>query len=65
MCKKSDFFILLLEKYAFHHGITGDQMLERLKQNDMIDYIYDMYELYHVETLSNAFDDLDAKMKHL
>jgi len=25
----------------------------------LTDYIYDMYELYHIECLENAFEDID------
>jgi hypothetical protein len=28
----------------------------------LVDYAVDMYELYHVEAIENAFADLDEKM---
>lgn len=28
-------------------------------QLELTDYIYNMYELYHIESLQNAFDDID------
>jgi hypothetical protein len=59
MSKQSDFFILLLETYAYYRGLKGSEVLRLFEEKDLISYIYDMYEQYHIEALQNAFDDLD------
>jgi len=62
MSNESKFFILLIEKYAYYRGMKGHEVLALFKSHQLIDYIYDMYELYHVEDLHNAFEDLDSKL---
>ena len=59
MSKEMDFFIFLLEQYAAHKKLTADKVLELWDKLELIDYIYNMYELYHIESLQNAFDDID------
>lgn len=62
MSKEYQFFLYMLERYAARNGETADVTLKRLKDHGLYDYAVDMYELYHVEALENAFADLDAKM---
>ena len=62
MSKEYKFFIYMLERYAERNGETADVTLARLKAHDLYDYAVDMYELYHVEVLENAFEDLDRKI---
>ena len=62
MSKEYKFFIYMLERYAERNGETADVTLVRLKAHDLYDYAVDMYELYHIEALENAFDDLDRKI---
>ena len=59
MSKEMDFFIFLLEQYASHKKLTADKVLELWDKLELTDYIYNMYELYHIESLQNAFDDID------
>lgn len=59
MSKKADFFIYLIERYAQSKGKTANQVLKEWDLLDLTNFIYDMYELYHVERLQNAFDDID------
>ena len=40
-------------------GKTADQVLKEWDSMELTDFIYDMYEIYHVERLQNAFDDID------
>jgi len=65
MSNESTFFILLIEKYAYYRSMKGNEILELFKSHNLIDYIYDMYELYHIETLENAFEDLDRKLNFI
>ena len=34
----------------------------RLAQKGLVDYAINMYELYHVEAIENAFEDLDRRL---
>ena len=62
MSKEFKFFIYLLERYAEHLGVTADIAYRRLAEKNRVDYAVDMYELYHVEAIENAFADLDEKL---
>lgn len=59
MSKEMDFFIFLLEQYAAHKKLTVDKVLKLWDKLELTDYIYNMYELYHIESLQNAFDNID------
>ena len=63
MRKETDFFIYLLERYAEEKGKTADQVLKEWDSMELTDFIYDMYEIYHVERLQNAFDDIDELIR--
>ncbi|MGN1144145.1 MAG: DUF3791 domain-containing protein [Anaerovoracaceae bacterium] len=60
MRKETSFFIYLIERYARYKGKSADQILKEWDALDLTDFIYDMYEIYHVERLQNAFADIDA-----
>ncbi len=62
MSKEFKFFIYLLERYAQHKGVTADVMHSRLRDAGLLDYAIGMYELYHVESIENAFADLDRRL---
>ena len=34
----------------------------RMAQKGLVDYAIKMYELYHVEAIENAFEDLDRRL---
>lgn len=59
MSKEMDFFIYLLEHYAEYKGTTADEVLKLWDSLELTDFIYNMYEMYHVERLENAFEDID------
>ncbi|CUX22747.1 DUF3791 domain-containing protein [Clostridium sp. C105KSO13] len=59
MSKEADFFIYLIERYAQAKNMTAQQVLKQWDSLGLTDIIYDMYEIYHVERLENAFDDID------
>jgi hypothetical protein len=59
MSKEMEFFIYLLERYAAYKEKTADRILKEWDKLELTDFIYDMYEIYHVERLQNAFDDID------
>jgi hypothetical protein len=53
------FFIYLLENYGASKGVSGGEMLTRLDAAGLTEFVIGMYDLYHVERLENAFDDID------
>jgi hypothetical protein len=59
MSREADFFIYLIERYAQSKDKTANQVLKEWDSFRLTNFIYDMYELYHVERLQNAFDDID------
>ena len=63
MSKKTEFFIYLIERYAEAKGTTADVVHRQWDALGITDLIYDMYEIYHVERLQNAFDDIDNIIK--
>ncbi len=60
MSKQAEFFIYLIERYAEAKKTTAQKVLQQWDSLDLTNFIYDMYELYHVERLENAFDDIDT-----
>lgn len=62
MSKETRFFIYLIERYAEYKNTTAEKILQQWEDMNLVDFIYDMYELYHVERLENAFDDIDKLM---
>ena len=59
MKKEMEFFIFLLENYADFKNTTADMILKQWDELELTDFIYGMYEMYHIEKLENAFDDID------
>ena len=59
LSKEMKFFIYLLERYAESRNTTADAVLEQWDELGVTDLIFDMYDLYHVEKLENAFADID------
>ncbi|MGN1417893.1 MAG: DUF3791 domain-containing protein [Acutalibacteraceae bacterium] len=59
MSKEMDFFIFLIEQYAKHRGTTADRIMEEWEALGVTQQIYNMYEMYHIEALDNAFHDID------
>lgn len=43
--------------------MTADAVLRQWDDLGLTELIYDLYELYHVERLENAYDDIDALMQ--
>lgn len=62
MSKEFRFFIYLLERYALYRGESAADLYDRLEAAGLVDYAENMYELYHVEALENAFADLDRRL---
>ena len=62
MSKEFRFFIYLLEHFAERLDCSAADLYDRLEKAGLLDYAENMYELYHVESLDNAFADLDARL---
>ena len=61
---KAVFFIFLQEKYAEAKKISSKDALKLWKENNLIDYINNMYEQYHTERVENAIYDIDNKLEN-
>ena len=59
MSKEIDFFLYLLEKYAEYKNENTYSLLEEWERLNLIDYIMQMYLMYHTERIENAFADID------
>lgn len=59
MSKEATFFIYLIERYAENKKTTAQKILKQWDSLGLTDFIYSMYEIYHIERLENAFDDID------
>jgi hypothetical protein len=59
MSKQADFFIYLIERYAETKKTTAQKVLAQWDSLSLTDFIFDMYEIYHIERLENAFNDID------
>ena len=60
MSKEEDFFVYLLECYAAYKGKPTGEILQELKQKNLVSFILNMYEMYHSESIDNAFMDIDS-----
>ena len=58
MTKEMEFFTFLMEQYAHYKNTTADEVLRKLDELNLTDYVFNMYEMYHSEALENAFSDI-------
>lgn len=63
MSKEMNFFIYLLERYGEYKNKNAGDVLRLWDKLGITDFIYDMYEMYHIESIQNAFDDIDRVMR--
>lgn len=59
MSKESEFFIYLIERYAEYKNSSAPEILSQWDKLGITDLIYNLYEMYHCESLENAFEDID------
>jgi len=62
MSNEIAFFAYLLEKYAEYKNENTADMLAKWEKSNLIEYIMQMYQMYHTERIENAFVDIDGKM---
>lgn len=58
--KEFTFFAYLIESYAQSRNLSAAEVMDALDQQEKIGFVYDMYEMYHTESIDNAFADLDS-----
>lgn len=59
MSKEHAFFIYLLERYAEYENQSAQEILSLWDNLGITHLIFDMYEIYHIERLENAFVDVN------
>lgn len=59
LSKEMKFFLYLLEKYAEWKNENAKNILEKWDGLGVTEKIFDMYEMYHIEALQNAFEDIE------
>ena len=52
-------FVYLLEKYAEWKNENAKNILEKWDKLLVTEKIFDMYEMYHIEAIENAFEDIE------
>ena len=68
MTDELKFFIFLLEKYAYDKNIPTADIFRELEKKNLVQEVYDGYEVYHTERIENAYEDMEhllATGKHL
>lgn len=60
MTEEMSFFMYLVEHYAEYKSKKTREVLKEWDELNLTTFIYDMYEIYHIERLQNAFDDIDS-----
>ena len=63
MTKEMEFFIYLIENYAAYKNVGADDVMKKLEELKLTDFIYNMYERYHQEAIENAYKDIDELIK--
>lgn len=64
LSKEFAFFTYLLESYAEYKNTSAVEILNILDSKKLTSFVYDMYEMYHSESIDNAFADLDSLIKN-
>jgi len=60
--KSNAFLIFFIEQYAKFHDMKGEEVFQLLEKHHLIEYILSMNELYHIEAIENAIEDIDSKI---
>ena len=58
--KEFEFFTYLIESYSIYKDVETKEVMRILDEKDLTDFVYNMYELYHIESIENAFKDIDS-----
>ena len=60
--EESRYFLYLIEQYSMFKGITGKETLDLFEKENIVEYIYSMYQTYHTERVDNAIEDIDKRV---
>ena len=63
LIKEFRFFTFLIESYAREKNMSASDVLKILDEKNLTDFIFNMYEIYHVEAIENAYMDIDSLIK--
>ena len=63
MSEESRYLIYFIEQYALSKGINGEKVYNLLNENNLLEYIKEMYNTYHTERVENAIADIDSLLK--
>ncbi|MBR1913154.1 MAG: DUF3791 domain-containing protein [Treponema sp.] len=63
MTDEMRFFIFLIETYAYDKQLPTAEVLKTWEEKELVQKIYDMYEMYHIEAIENAYADIDNLVK--
>ena len=64
MTKEMKFFIYLLENYAEYKNKSANDILNTWDKLNITNTIFDNYEIYHIESLENAYKDIEILKKY-
>jgi hypothetical protein len=57
------FFIWLIEKYAYDKNLPTSEVLKKWEEKNLVQDIYDSYQVYHTERIENAYEDIENLVK--
>lgn len=63
LSKEMEFFIYLIENYAYYKNKNAKEVIEELQKYNLVERVFDGYEFYHIERLENAYEDIDNLIK--
>jgi len=65
LSEESRYFLYLVEQYAMDKKITGKEVIDIFEKQNLVKYIYGMYQTYHTERVYNAIEDIDRKIGNI
>ncbi len=60
MSDELKFFIFLIESYAYSKNKSTGEVFKEWDKHNIIQEIFDNYEMYHQERIENAYEDIDC-----
>lgn len=63
MTDEMKYFLFLIERYANKYNRQTGDVLKEWDNHNITNEIYDNYEIYHQESIENAFKDIDNLLK--
>ena len=63
LSKEFRFFTFLIESYAREKNMSASDVLKILDEKNLTDFIFNMYEIYHVEAIETHIWTLTVLLK--